>query len=206
MIRVSDWDFAPDKMSVFMMIRLLPYLTYCILRILHYLTFSEEWYHPLFSIYWPVNNHVHVTFTFLWECVSSLSFLSLSFDRKKICSSLTGPSRSSTRYALTRDVFSFQFLESSSSCSTLVSHRWLPHSSFVLTVFRAIRLQIRDIIEVNCLLIQILQVIQQVFSPEQKYLNTWPSSNRFQWISNQRRIAPHHRTRWSQWKAMIHKL
>ena len=130
-----------------------------------------------------------------------------SHSTKKNCSSLTGPSRSSTRYALTRDVFSFQFLESSSSfCSTLVSHRWLPHSSFVFSVFGAIRLQIRDIIEVNCLLIQILQVNQQVFSPEQKYLNTWPSSNRFQWISNQRRIAPHHRTRWSQWKAMIHKL
>ena len=54
----SDWDFAADKMSVFMMIHLWSCLTYCILRILDYLTFSGEWYPSLFSIFCSVNKHV----------------------------------------------------------------------------------------------------------------------------------------------------
>ena len=160
MIRFSDWNFAADKMSVFMMIHLLPYLRYCILRTLHYLTFSGEWYPSLFSMFWTVNNHVqcHV---YISARICLKSFIPITLIRKKKinCSSLTGSSRSSTRYALTCDLFSYQFLKSSSCCCTQATHRWLLDSSFVLTVFRAMRLQIRDIIEVNCLLIQILQVI-----------------------------------------------
>ena len=49
----------------------------------------------------------NVTYIFLPEYVSSLSFLSLWFDRKVFnCSSLTGSSRSFTRHALTRDLLS----------------------------------------------------------------------------------------------------
>ena len=158
------------------MIHLLPYLRYCILRTLHYLTFSGEWYPSLFSISDLSVIMFKDTFIFLSEYVSSLSFLSGNFFN---CSSLTGSSRDSTRYSLTRHLFSLQFLKSSSSCCTLATHRWLLDSSCVLTEFRAIRLQIRDIIAVNCFLIEILQVIWQVFSPAQKYLNTCPNS---QWI------------------------
>ena len=79
MIRFSDWDFAAGKISVFMMIHLLPYLRYCILRTLHYLTFSGEWYPSLFSISDLSIIMFKDTFIFLSEYVSSLSFLSEKF-------------------------------------------------------------------------------------------------------------------------------
>ena len=86
-------------------------------------------------------------------------------------------------------------------------------SSFVLTVFRrkspcTLNVRKYDIIEVNCCLIHTSHVIQQIFSPEKKYLNTHPSSNRFRGndFLKQKRIASHHRSRYSQREALICEL
>ena len=107
MIRVSDCDFTADKISVFMMIHHVLYSKICTISLFFVIDIF-----PLFSNFWPTNNHVqyHVN-----------------------CGSLTGSFRSSTRYALTSGLFSYQFLVMSSCCFTLAPHRWLLDFSFVLT-------------------------------------------------------------------------
>ena len=142
MKRVSDCDFTADKISVFMMIHHVLYPRSVLSNFFLVIDISRS-----FSGFWPTNNHVQ-------------------YDVN--CSSLTGWFRSPTRYALTSDLFSYQFLVMSSCFffSPLLLKDDFLISLFILTKFRTtsaytlnVRVQTCDIIEVNCFLIQIQQVI-----------------------------------------------